>query len=299
LFARLLADAGNPADAPAIFILGSPRTGSTLFYQCLVHYWQLPYFSNLANQLFARRPVLIAPAHCQVLPAVNIQFTSSYGKTDGAWQPSEASAVMRNWFRGGHPSQTASAEIFPGMEDHLVRTLAAIRQVFDAPVVIKNAWNCFRIAALARFLPRAFFVWIRRDLIASALSDLAARYVVQRDPLAWNSATPANVEELRRLPHWAQVVENQYEFARAIDAGLKQHADGRHAEIRYETFLRNPAESLESLAQGMSPFVKLGIRRPFSLTKAARSPRPYPDSDETNLRRYVAEHDSRLQWLRW
>lgn len=299
LLASLLGDADDLADTPVIFILGSPRTGSTLFYQCLVHFLQLPYFSNLANQSFPKHPVLIAPAHRHVLPSIEIQFTSAYGKTEGAWQPSEASAIMRQWFGGEHPSQSASAAFLPGKADHLVRTMAAIHRLFGAPIVVKNAWNCFRIAALAQALPRAYFLWIRRDLVASALSDLAARYVVQNDPSAWNSATPANVEDLRRLPHWAQVVENQDEFAKAIQTDLKRHAVDRHAEVWYEPFLRNPMETMDKLAQALASVVPVRDRRRLVLTKAARSPRPYPESDEANLKRYVAEHDDRLGPLRY
>lgn len=298
-FTSVLGPASTPSDAPIIFILGSPRTGSTLFYQGVVRYLKLPYFTNYANQLFPRHPVVAALIHRQLQDSINIEFTSAYGKTDGAFQPSEASAVMRNWFGGDHPSQVNSVRTVPGKEDHLVRTVAAYHRLFGAPVVIKNAWNCFRIACLAQLLPRAFFVWIRRDLMPSALSDLAARYVVQGDPQAWNSATPANVAELRKLPHWAQVVENQYEYAQAIGSGLQQHAAGRHAEVWYEDYLRDPTATLTALANAMGELIPTRARQPLVLTKAARSPRPYPESDESNLRRYVADHEARLRSLRY
>jgi len=297
LFAELL-DGADVRDTPAIFILGSPRTGSTLFYQCLVHYLRLPYFSNLANQISPNQPVLLAPAHRQIQSRIDIQFTSAYGKTDGAWQPSEASAVMRHWFGGEHPSQLASATFLPEKVDHMVRTLAAMHRVFGAPVVIKNAWNCFRIAAIAQAMPRAYFLWIRRDLVASALSDLAARYAVKGDPNQWNSATPANVASLRQLPHWAQVVENQFEYARAISGDLTEHASDRHAIVWYESFLRQPAEMIEDIAQKMPSLHHNQDRLPLTLTKVARSPRPYPESDEVNLHRYIVEHDARLSALR-
>jgi hypothetical protein len=299
LFSKLIGADEDVSDAPGIFIVGAPRTGSTLFYQATASYLKLPYFSNLANNLFPHCPVLIAPAHRQLQGTFAIEFTSAYGKTEGAFQPSEASAVMRHWFGGEHPSQLKSTTILPGKEDHCRRTLAALHLYFGAPVVTKNAWNCFRIASIARLLPRAYFLWIRRDLVQSALSDLAARYVVQGDPTVWNSATPANVDELRKLPYWAQVVENQYEFHKAILSGLKEHAPGRHADVWHEDFLRDPAGVLQFLARKMSATVPAIGPEPLLLGKAVRSRRPYPESDELSLRRFVDEHRERFQALRF
>lgn len=299
LFACLLKSGIVPSDTPVIFILGSPRTGSTPFYQGVVRSLGLPYLSNLANSLFPRHPALAAPILRAAQGRFEIEFTSAYGKTNGAFQPSEASAVMRHWFGGEHPSQEKSTGILAGEEGHFLRTATAYFRVFGAPLVIKNAWNCFRIASLARLLPQAFFIWIRRDLVQSALSDLAARYVVQRDPQAWNSATPANVEALRKLPPWAQVVENQYEFARAMSAALGQHARRRHAEVWYEDFLTDPNMTLTCLTQAMREVHGFNPPAPLVLTRTARSPRPYPDSDEANLRRHVAEHADRFATLRY
>jgi hypothetical protein len=296
LFSSLIGDAPL-SETPAIFILGSPRTGSTLLYQGLAHYLRLPYFSNLANYQFPCHPVLAAPTHHQVLHRIDLEFTSAYGKTVGAFQPSEASAIFRNWFGGDHPSQVNSATILPGKENHLLKTMAVIHRVFSGPLVTKNPWNCFRIADLARLLSSAFFLWIRRDIAQSALSDLAARYVVQGNPLVWNSATPASIEALRKLPYWAQVVENQFEFAEAIQHGLARHAPRRHVQVWYEDFIANPTGTLDRVAAAMSKILPCPSTRPLVLGRAPRSTRAYPESDEVALRSYVAEHEDRLRGL--
>ncbi|HZZ79722.1 MAG TPA: sulfotransferase [Gemmataceae bacterium] len=299
LFRQLTDSTDDLAQVPVVFILGAPRTGSTAFYQGVARYLQLPYFTNLASSLFPTFPALTAPLQRQVQASIEIEFTSAYGKTEGAFQPSEASGVLRNWFGGGHPSQLLSTTLLPGKKDHLIRTMAFFHQTFGAPLVIKNAWNCFRIAALADALPRAFFVWIRRDLVPSALSDLAARFIVQGNPGVWNSATPANVEELRQLPYWAQVVENQFEFTRAIDTGLRHHATDRHAQIWYEDYLRDPTGTLNELARAIGDRIPQSERSPLILGRPPRTPRPYSESDETNLRGYVASQEARLASLQY
>jgi hypothetical protein len=296
LFDRLLAGRGDPARAPVVFILGSPRTGSTRVYQALARSLRLPYFSNLANDAFPRHPVLAGLALREVWPTLDITLDARYGKTRGAFQPSEASAVMTHWCGGGHPSAVVSAGILPGREAHFARSVAAMHALFGAPVLIKNAWHCFRVPSLAAAFPAAHFVWVRRDLAASALSDLASRYVTRGDPAAWNSATPANIAELRRLPYTAQVVENQYEFARAVRAGLTEHAAGRHTVLWFEDLIRDPAGELRRLAAAV------GVPPPPTdvvLGRGEKTEKPFRPGDEDAVRAYVAAHAERLTDCRY
>jgi Sulfotransferase family len=229
----------------SIFILGAPRTGSTFLYQAVVSCFGLPYISNLTNSQFAATPIVGLAIQHGI--AVEVAFSSAFGKTEGPFQPSEGSAVMMNWFGGGHPSQLVSTGIRDGKEEHFRRTVIAVEALYQAPLVIKNAWNCFRVPWLAGALPKARFVWIRRDIRDAALSDLVARVLTKGDACAWNSATPANVEALRRLPPAHQVVENQYEFNLAVRDGLKNTAD-RFIEVWYEDLLAAPGAVLCAIA---------------------------------------------------
>lgn len=238
---------GCPVPGP-IFILAAPRTGSTFLYQTLVRVFALPYISNLTNEFYAHTPILGLSMQHGV--KIRIDEHSHYGKTTGLFQPSEGSGPMTFWFGGEQPSQSKSSRIVGGREAHFIRTIAACETLYDgAPLVIKNAWNCFRVAYLATALPGARFIWIRRDIREAAGSDLEARYLTKGDPRAWNSATPANVEALRRLQPAHQVVENQYEFNRAVETDLASHAAGRYLGVWYEDFVRDPQRELERLAR--------------------------------------------------
>lgn len=237
----------NRLPSGPIFILGAPRTGSTFFYQTLVRMFDLPYISNLTNEVFARTPILGLAMQRGI--KVEIADQSRYGKTSGLFQPSEGSGPMTFWFGGEQPSQLKSFRIVDGRETHFIRTIAACETLYEgAPLVIKNAWNCFRVAYLATALRGARFIWIRRDIREAAGSDLEARYLTKGDPKVWNSATPANVEVLRMLPPAHQVVENQYAFNRAVETDLAMHAAGRYLNVWYEDFVRDPQRELERLA---------------------------------------------------
>jgi hypothetical protein len=239
LFAAHGSEAGDPG---ALFILGAPRTGSTLIYQLMATAFGLPYISNLTNDHFGETPIVGLALQKSVAAA--IQLRSEYGKTKGPWQPSEGSAVMGQWFGGGHPSEIVSARILEGREPHMMATLRAVEAIHGKPLLTKNPWNCFRAPYLVKALPAARFIWIKRDIAAAAQSDLEARYATKGAADGWNSATPANVEALRRLPPVEQVVENQYEFSRAIGDALRAAAPGRRLDVWYEDLVADPAAAL-------------------------------------------------------
>ncbi|MBU3919525.1 MAG: sulfotransferase, partial [Alphaproteobacteria bacterium] len=240
--AELFAAHSGTRDASAVFIVGAPRTGSTLFYQALAQAFDLPFVSNTADADTPHHPAIGVlrsfRANQDGLPESG--FESCFGKTRGLHAPSEGSAVFSHWCGGGHPSERVSPGILPDREAHMRATLSAIESATGAPLLIKNAWNCFRVPALARAFPRAVFLWIRRDAADAAASDLAARYAVQGDPQAWNSATPHNVELLRRLHPAGQVLENQFEFSRAISEAAAALPDTRFSAVWYEDFLADP-----------------------------------------------------------
>lgn len=283
----LSAESFSSSPAP-IFVLGSPRTGSTVCYQALCSRYGLPFIANLTNDFFADTPI-VGLAIQRSVP-VAIAFASHHGKTDGAFQPSEGSAVMARWFGGGHPSALVSARIINGMESHFLATLSAAEKLFDAPLVIKNAWNCFRVRYLVEALPYARFVWIRRDIAAAAKSDLAARYKTKGSATAWNSATPANIEKLKELPPPAQVLENQHEFNIAIGDALQRYAGDRWREVWYEDLVRDPEAALAPLGTFLE--VRAVHAPPIDITRPSTP--DLPTEDVGAIDSYLSDHAA---WL--
>ncbi|MGH8546267.1 MAG: sulfotransferase family protein, partial [Gammaproteobacteria bacterium] len=280
-----------PDRAPRpVFIVAAPRTGSTFLYQLVVQCMELCYISNLTDACFSSRPIVgIA---LQTAVAVEIATLSRFGKTEGALQPSEGSAVMTHWFGGGHPSQTMSSRILPDKEGHFIATLSAAESLNRTrPLVIKNAWNCFRLDYLMRSFPDGLFIWVRRDILDAAESDLEARYLTKGSAHGWNSATPSNIEELRRLSPAQQVVENQYEFNRAIGTAILRYPSVRAMVVWYESLLRSPETELKRIGDA------LGLQSKEPSGRAIRSKdqrhRVTPE-ERSEIRCHVDAHRSRL-----
>ena len=233
---------------PLIFILASPRAGSTLTYQLLINYFSLLYFSNFINDFFPQFPVVGAALDSLINHRHSISYESSYGKTNGPLGPSEASLVFKNWFGGDHPSQTKSCRVKPDKQEHLVLTMKSIFGLSRRPILTKNAWNCFRIQELTRLFPNIHFLWVRRDIRDSAISDLEARYR-SGGPTIWNSATTANYREIQKRPYWEQVVEQQYEYNKCVANDLEIFSHGRYIEVNYEDICGHPKRELERISR--------------------------------------------------
>ncbi len=295
LFTELEVSADADVASP-VFILGAPRTGSTTIYKAMATYFKLPFIANITNDHFSETPI-VGMAIQKSMPA-EISWQASYGKTKGTFQPSEGSAVLGNWFGGGHPSQVVSHEIKVGMQEHFILTLNAIQELFGAPLLTKNPWNCFRVKYLATALPKARFIWLQRDLVETASSDLYARYVNQVDINDWNSATPANYKELQKCSPVTQVVENQFEFNKALQENLNRYAKGRWINIWFEDFLTKRDEVLEAIASrlNLEPFDQ-HTSVPFD----ASEKKALSIDEQQKIANYIksSEHYKRLNSMRY
>lgn len=269
-------------EARAVFILGAPRTGSTLLFQLLAHCYHTAPLTNLVNDAFAAHPSLGVALSEQLRDSAAIEFTSSYGKTRGPLGPSEGSAVFCRWFGSGEPSALHSVVPLPGMEAHIQDTVRAVWGSLARPFLTKNAWNCFRVAELARILPASTFIWIRRDVVSAAVSDLESRYR-RGGPDTWNSATPANYQEIIARPYWEQVVEQQAAFSTAIESDLKALDGARSLELWYEDLCDEQDVYIERIRQ------QAGLERNENpIPEIERSAGPaLPDGDRARIERYV------------
>ncbi|NIN00287.1 MAG: hypothetical protein GTO24_20075 [candidate division Zixibacteria bacterium] len=271
LFFRQFSDI-DIGEVPLVFILGSPRTGTTLVYQVFINLFGFLYFSNLVNDHFAEFPVAGVALSLHLEPKSPVSYESEYGKTQGYFGPSEGSFLFRKWFGGEHPSQTRSCEVLADQREHLVSTMKSIYGLTGKPILTKNAWNCFRIKNLVRLFPKIHFIWVRRDIRLSAFSDLKARYA-KGSPTTWNSATTSNYLEIQKRPYWEQVVEQQYEYNRSIANDLDQFCPDQYLEMWYEDLCDDPEGQRERIKQFfISRSVGIRTREPSMprLTQSSR-----------------------------
>ncbi len=280
-----------------VFIVGAPRTGTTIIYQALLAWFDFCYFSNLINDDFPEHPIIGALVHKELSECEDITAINRFGHTVGQLQPSEGTKILNHWYSAKQPAQSYSTRIeSPAKSLHIMRSLDCISGYNGKPLLIKNAWNCFRIESLNGHFTDAKFIWIIRNANDAAKSDLNARYVTKGSPYIWNTAKPSNIDDLSELPYWAQVVENQYEYNKALQQQFKRLSGCWKFGvdiIHYEDFCQLTSLST-ILSHANFHYVKTRNDKKMISLKKPKTKWDIPDDDAIMIDRYYEEHRERL-----
>lgn len=165
---------------PIIYIVGAPRSGTTLLSQLLNRYLPLGYINNLIARFWLRPAVGIWLSQ-EVLgsnPREGIVFRSTHGVSEGVCGPHEFGYFWRHWLQlDRSPTHHLSAAALAGLDraglKHALE--GEILCSFQSGVVFKNVICGFHASFLTALHPRSLFVHIKRDLFETAASILQSR----------------------------------------------------------------------------------------------------------------------------
>ncbi|PJA74770.1 sulfotransferase family protein [bacterium CG_4_9_14_3_um_filter_65_15] len=247
---------------PQVFVVGCPRSGTTLVYQWLAATGLFTYPTNFVAR-FPAAPwvgerillLLSDPAYdfnrelTDHLPATPPSFTSRLGKTRGLTAPHE----FWYWWRRFLPERETHA-LSPGDLAGLdgptmLRELAAWEAVRNQPLTMKGLILNWNLPWLAEMLPDAIFIHIRRDPYLTMQSLLDARRDFFRDMREWYSFRPPQYPDLKDLDPAMQVAGQVWHTDQAVAAGLAQLPNRRKIEVDYEEFCRRPGGVYTRLVQ--------------------------------------------------
>jgi Sulfotransferase family len=231
-----------------IFVVGAPRSGSTLLYQLLTDRFDVGYLANGharqpgAPSLVERRRGLVRGRQAELG-----DYRSSFGGTSGELGPSECGPFWYRFFPR-RPHYVAADDFPIGSRRELRAAIGAFVEACDRPIVYKNLYNTARMEAIAAAVPEALFVAIHRDLAANARSLLDGRVHVAGAYDSWWSVEPPGIERLRQLPAHEQVVEQ----VRALDALVARVEESigpeRVLHLAYEDLCAEPRAQLDRVA---------------------------------------------------
>ncbi|MCW2921747.1 MAG: hypothetical protein JWL76_1621 [Thermoleophilia bacterium] len=233
------------ADRTPVFILGSPRSGTTLLYQLLVEAFDVGYLANV----HAAQPTDVARVEREQRPRTarsGSDFESTHGATKQPWGPSEAGEFWYRFFdRDRHQVDHAAPE-----DRTIVQLRAAVRAFMDAcgaSVVFKNTINSLRVPALAAALPEARFVLIERDLTDNARSLLVGRGK-RGDLCTWWGARPTGVEQVEHRAPAEQVVWQAREVHDVARRALGELPPERTLHVTYDELCAAPRDLVDRVA---------------------------------------------------
>lgn len=248
----LFAASSSSSLPPPLFIIGPPRSGSTLTYQLVTQRFQVGYMTaplayahgmiNVLTRL--SRPWLKRP-----LPV----FESHYGNTPGLFAPSEHALYWFRWFPqdGELGHYLAPETIDSHAYGDLRQSLNSLASILGRPWVFKNLYLSISAGALARILPDARFLVVRRDPLLVCQSLLHVRE--RRPATDWWSVKPPFYHDWQDLPLWQQVARQVF-YADVIPRrDLQTYAPQRYIELDYPFLCRQPWESLQNIEDWLRP----------------------------------------------
>ncbi|MCF8303738.1 MAG: sulfotransferase [Bacteroidales bacterium] len=243
----------NDADFPILFIVGAPRSGSTLLYQLLTNYLQVKYIDNLTNN---SRETPYWGAWLSNLffnDKTHGNFSSSYGKTHsaGLHAPAEGGALWYQWLPT-YPHFIDFNDIDKNTENRILRIFNAIINRYHQPFIIKNLHFSQRLRFVAETFHNAKILFIRRDPFYIAQSIYNARVANFNDPNVWWSTYPRNSNELKALPYDDQIAGQIYYTEHQIINDLKYYDARNVSVVQYEHI----AGKTDSLLQQLGVFIQ-------------------------------------------
>jgi len=231
---------------PQVFILGLPRSGTTLVYQYIVHRYHVAYFTNgVGSHPF--NPCRTTYRQMRNNPPYASDFASAYGRSQGEMAPREAGNFWLRFFDLN--AYETAADLSDRACGTLAQSIHAMQALFGgAPFVNKNVKHLLRIDALSAVFPDAHFLVVERDMTDVALSVMRSRVKTLGDREAWFSARPPDYESLKELDPAGQVCGQMFGLEARLNDDLRHLKGDRVHTVIYEDFCANPESVFDSMA---------------------------------------------------
>ncbi|QFR48887.1 sulfotransferase [Sulfurimonas lithotrophica] len=163
-----------PLKHEPVFIVGAPRTGSTILYQVLTNELDSIYINNLTCKFFRNSFFGMWLSSKFYRYKAHNTFNSKYGDTNGLNSPSECGQFWYRWLPKDIYFLKAS-DIKDEIRNEIRDEVTAIINYHDKPLIIKNLGMGQRLDLLKDVFPNAKIIYIDRNPILTAQSILKAR----------------------------------------------------------------------------------------------------------------------------
>ena len=280
--------------APPVFVVGAPRSGTSLLYRCLCLHPDTAWISNYQRRMPKLSQLGRAVSIARRFPKRRMDaWFSSTG--DQAYRYSEERNIGEWIFPApveGEPffaacgiagdDAPASKPRHRQIADLRRRVSSLLKRSSSKVFVSKRIGHNRRIPLLLEAFPDARFIHVIRDGRAVALSLPKADWWPECT-IPWYGGTPTQWQDQGRNPtelaarHWAEELSD-------IARGLSYVPQANKCELRYEALQDDAAEHLATIAQ------RLGLRKSHSF-EAALSQVQFRDSlwRETNDQQTIAQ----------
>lgn len=229
---------------PPIFIIGAPRSGSTLLAQVLSDAFNIGYLCNRHCQFFGA-PALADRVFSPLRRKEPSDYKSRHGTTMEEYAPNECAEWWYRFFRR-QPAYVPLEDAVAWRMRRMRRSVAALTDAQNKPVLFKNLYATLRLRPIIEYFPEALFIVIKRNELDNAHSLLEGRKRLHGSYDDWWSVEPPDIVNLRALPAHVQVVEQIRNIRSLIDKDIRESgiSPGRVHRVTYEELCANTHDFL-------------------------------------------------------
>lgn len=258
-----------------VFIVGVPRSGTTLLSQLVSRFLNVGYIDNIIARFWANPVLGIRMSRAVLEPdsRSKIQLQSVHGTTEGPWGPHEFGYFWREMFGLDRSSthKLSQRERHDVNEQILSTRLKEIAAEFARPVIFKNPICGFQATLVEKCYPNCLFVCTERDEDEVVESIRRARIERYGSEDVWWSLKPSTFPDISSLkPAERQIrlqvrdclAEFSDEFTRLATAAIT---------VSYREIRENPLGLLHRLCNQLASMgSEISMTKESSLLKSPK-----------------------------
>lgn len=246
-----------------VFIIGAPRTGSTILYQTLTNQLDVLYIDNLVCKFYKNFFFGFWLSDKLFKQKAHNCFKSNHGDTSacGLHAPSECGGYWYRWL----PSDRHFIDydnITDDMVEQIRDEIAAVINYYDKPLVFKNLNAGQRLRLLQKCFPSAKFIFVKREPLFTAQSILKAKRKIDIADNEFWSVMPKNTNELKSLGAYEQIVKQIYNIEKQIIEDSKFFDKSNFLVVNYQEL----GEEFENTLIRCQNFI--GLKQKLTYNKA-------------------------------
>jgi hypothetical protein len=276
-----------------IFIIGAPRTGSTILYQTLTNTFDVLYPDNLVNKFYKNFYFGFWLSDIVFHQKPHNCFSSYHGATKGLRSPNECGAFWYRWL----PKERhyiKKNEVSEQSIKEIRNNIFSVINRFNNPLLFKNMNAGQRLEIIYEIAPNCKIIFIRRNPLFTAQSIYKVRLKVNNSPNRWWSIMPPNYNELLKLSYHEQIVKQIFFIEKQITQDLKFFPPDNIFKLNYKNFCINHEKCIKKIYNFMGP--KISLRKNRLTNRISYSEKKVINTEE--IKNFQREID-KLDWLNY
>jgi len=244
---------------PLLFVVGTPRSGTTLLAQVLSHCLNVSYIDHVAARFWLAPLTGIRLSQALFGSESRTDFCSDHAST---FQLSDIHAFgyfWRHWLKIDGPLPVKKDVDWPRLQS----VLYCMQQAFKSGICFKNLFSIPYMKEFVAQLPTALYVHINRDPLDTMVSILDSRRLFYGRDDRWWSIAPPEYEWLRHEPPMIQIAGQVYYLQKLLQQQTKA-IGSRVVNVSLEELCENPLSVLGKVIEGCGRKMKIAKMPPES-----------------------------------